>query len=192
MTGLQRSAAIVVLIFPVLAGAQTVRRPDWLLYGHDRVLTRGDDWANNKPTFFYYLNSGISRLSDGHLLVVTRDVRADALKPVDAHSKAAIRRRAALRIASGFEPPLARLIASVEENKELLALNEKRSHSDLPDTPAQTLYEIDCECRMLRSRRLDLVQSWQPAPPDTSRGALVTLACATADAGSRERTASTP
>jgi len=192
MNWLQRSAAAALLISPVLVGAQTVRHPEWKLYGQDRVLTHGDDWANSKPMLFYYLNSEISRLSDGHLLVVTRDVGADALKPVDAHNKAAIRRRAELRIASGYEPPLAHLIASIEENKELVALNEKLAHSELPTGRAPTMYEIDCECRMLRSRRVEPAQSWEAARPDTSRGALVALACATADAGSKGRTASTP
>jgi hypothetical protein len=192
MNWLQRSVAAAFLISPAIADAQTVRRPDWKLYGHDRELTQGNVWSGDKPMFFYYLNSEIARLDDGHLLVVTQDVVAEALKPVDADSKAAIRRRAALRIASGFEPPLAHMMASIEENKELLARNEKLAGSELPDSRARTLYEIDCKCRMLRSRRRDVMQSWQPAPPDTSHGALVRLACATAQSGSRARTASTP
>ncbi|MEO8062417.1 MAG: hypothetical protein ABI821_06695 [Pseudomonadota bacterium] len=178
MNGLQRSAAAALLIFPVLGDAQTVRRPDWKLYGQERELTRGDVWADNKSIFFSYLNSRIARLEDGHLLVVTQDVSAGALKPIDAESKAAIRRRAELRIASGYEPPLAHHIASIEENKAFVAMNEKLANSELPGAPSQTTYEIDCECRMLRSRRLDLSQSWERAPPDTSRGALVTIACA--------------
>jgi hypothetical protein len=180
MNCVQRSAAAALLIFPILAAAQTVRRPEWKLYGQDRDVTRGDDWATSKPMFFSYLNSEISRLGDGHLLVVTQDVSTDALKPVDAVSKAAIRRRAQLRIASGYEPPLAHLIASIEENKQLLALNEKLAATELPAARSRKSYEIDCHCRMLRSRQLDLTQSWQDAPPDTHRGALVTLACAAA------------
>ncbi|MEJ0087923.1 MAG: hypothetical protein WDO72_19825 [Pseudomonadota bacterium] len=184
MNRLQRSVALALLIFPVVAAAQTVRRPDWKMYGYDeRVLTHGDDWADSKPMFFYYLSSGISRLSDGHLLVTTQDVSASALKPIDAGSKAAIRRRAELRIASGYEPPLARLIASVEESRELVARNERLATGDLTATGSHTLYEIDCECRVLRLRRDDLIQSWQDAPPDTSRGALVKLACAAAEGG---------
>jgi hypothetical protein len=191
MNWLQRSVAAALLISPAVADAQTVRRPDWMMYGHDRDLTHADAWSDNKPMLFYYLNSEIARLDDGHLLVVTQDVVADALKPVDPDSKAAIRRRAELRIASGFEPPLAHMIASVEENKELLARNEKLASSELPDARTRTLYEIDCKCRMLRSRRSDLMQSWQAAPPETSHGALVRLACATAESGPRGRTAST-
>ena len=192
MNRLQRSAVAAALIFPLLVGAQTVRRPEWKLYGHDRDPTHGEDWADNKPQFFSYLNSEISRLSDGHLLVVTQDVSADDLQPIDPVSKAAIRRRAELRIASGYEPPLAHLIASIEANKALVARNEKLASSELPGASAPTVYEIDCQCRMLRSRRLDLLQSWQDAPPDTSRGALVTLACATANLRTKGRTASTP
>jgi hypothetical protein len=185
MNWLQRSvAAAALLLSPVLADAQTVRRPEWKLYGHDRDLTRGDD---NKPVLFYYLNSEIARLGDGHLLVVTQDVDAGALKPVDAESKAAIRRRAQRRIASGYEPPLAHLIASIEENKEFAARNQILASSELPGASARRMYEIDCKCGMLRSRRRDLPESWQVAPPDTTRAVLVKLACATADPASSAR-----
>jgi hypothetical protein len=192
MTWLQRSAAVALLVFPILVAAQTVRRPEWKLYGHDRDLTHGADWADNKPQFFYYLNSEIARLSDGHLLVVTQDVSADALKPIDAQSRAEIQRRTKLRIASGYEPPLAHLIASIEENKALVARNEKLAASELPNAPARTTYEIDCECRMLRSRHRDSLEDWQTAPPNTMPGALVTLACAAADPGSKRQSASAP
>lgn len=185
MNWLQRSAAAALLILPLLVTAQTVRRPEWKLYGNDRDLTHGDDWADSRPQFFYYLNSEIAQLSDGHLLVVTQDVSAGDLKPIDAESKAAIRRRAQLRIARGYEPPLAHLIASNEENTELLARNQKFAAFDLPNARTQTMYEIDCQCRMLRSRRRNIVQDWQDAPRDTSRGALVTIACATADSRSK-------
>jgi hypothetical protein len=185
MNWMQRSAAAALLILPVLVSAQTVRRPEWKLYGNDRDLAQGDDWANSRPLFFYYLNSEIAKLSDGHLLVVTRDVSAGELKPIDAESKAAIRRRAELRIARGFEPPLARLIASKEENTELMARNQKRPGSELANARTQTLYEIDCQCRMLRPHRQDAEQDWQDAPPDTSRGALVKLACASASSRSK-------
>jgi hypothetical protein len=190
MNWLQRGVvAAALLVSPVLADAQTVRRPEWKLYGHDRDLTRGDD---AKPTFFYYLNSEIARLGDGHLLVVTQDVDAGALKPVDARSKATIRRRAQLRIASGYEPPLAHMIASLEESQELAARNEILASSDLPNASARRLYEIDCNCGVLRLRQRDLGESWQAAPPDTRRGDLLRLACATAGPGSRTRTVSAP
>ena len=185
MNWLQRSVAAALLIFPIFAGAQTVRRPDWQLYGNDRVLTHGDDWADAKPLFFYYLNPEISQLSDGHLLVATRNVRAAALKPLDADSKERIRRRAELRIAQGYDSALARLLATNEEIKALIARNEKLANAELADARRQTLYEIDCEYRMLRTRRLDRLQSWQDAPPDTSLGALVTLACSAAGPRSR-------
>ena len=182
MIWLQRSVVAALLIFPIFAGAQAVRRPDWKLYGNDRDLSQVDNWGNSNPTFFYYLNSDIAQLSDGHLLVVTRNVRA---APLDAESKERIRRRAELRIAQGYDSALARLLATNEEIKALIARNEKLANAELADARRQTMYEIDCEYRMLRTRHLDRQQSWQDAPPDTSRGALVTLACSAAISRSR-------
>jgi hypothetical protein len=189
MNVLQRIVAAVLLVFPMAATAQTVQRPEWRLYGSDRDEER----AGNQPMFFYYLNSGISRLDDGHLLVTTQDVGADELKPVDPDSKAAIRRRAALRIVSGYEPSLAQMIASIEENIELVKLNEQLPMTNFLGRRGQKQYEIDCEGRTLRVRRFEkLTQTWQDAPPDTSRGALVAKACAAADANVKARSGVTP
>jgi hypothetical protein len=189
MNVLQRIAAVAVLSCPMVAAAQGVQRPEWRMYGSDRDEER----AGSQPMFFYYMNSGIARLEDGHLLVTTQDVAADELKPVDPDSKAAIRRRAALRIVSGYEPPLAHMIANIEESAELKKLNEQLPMSNFMPRRQQKQYEIDCECRALRVRRAEkLTQSWQDAPPDTSRGALVTKACAAADSTVKARTGAAP
>jgi hypothetical protein len=189
MNVLQRIAFAAALVCPMAAAAQTVQRPEWRMYGSDRDEER----AGSQPMFFYYMNTGISRLDDGHLLVTTQDVGTDELKPVDPNSKAAIRRRAALRIVSGYEPPLAHMIADIEESTELRKLNEQLPMTNFMPRRQQKQYEIDCECRALRVRRAEkLTQSWQDAPPDTSRGALVTKACAAADTGSKTRTTVAP
>src|SRR3954463_11584731 len=159
------------------------------MYGYDQAVSRGEAWPDSQPMFFYYLNSEIARLSDGHLLVATQDVNAAALKQIDAENQAAIRRRTARRIVSGFEPPLAHLIASLEETREIAALNEKLADPQQANKRPPTVYEIDCACRTLRVRqtmpsgtsdRCLTCSPWQDAPPDTKRGALVTRACAAA------------
>jgi len=178
-----------VLCAPALSSAQSVRRPHWKMYGYDQAVARAEDWPDSQPMFFYYLNSEIARLSDGHLLVATQDVGADALKKIDAANQAAIRRRAARRIVSGFEPPLAHLIASLEQTREIAALNEKLPDPHQATKRPPTVYEIDCAGRTLRvrqaaptdaSERCTHCSPWQDAPPDTKRGALVTQACAAA------------
>jgi hypothetical protein len=159
------------------------------MYGYDRAVSRGEDWPDSQPTFFYYLNSEIARLSDGHLIVATQDVDGAALKQIDAAKEEAIKRRAALRIVSGFEPPLAHLIASAEKTREIAALNEQLPKSHQPPARPQTVYEIDCASRTLRVRQSEATttaqrcpncQPWQDAPPDTKRGALLAQACAAA------------
>src|SRR3954464_8639158 len=95
-------AAACLLAVPALGRAQTSVAADWTSSGNDNALTRGDS-ANSVTSFFSFMNSQVARLGAGHLLVVTepKPARAD---DSEASALAAARRRAVIRIVTGYEP----------------------------------------------------------------------------------------
>jgi len=96
MKSVARSLAAALLMIPAAGFAQS--------FGLD--VPRGGS-SNNVPAFFTFMNAEVARLGSDHLIVVSKPPCKDAIRESEMAAFAAARRRAVIRIATGYDPALA-------------------------------------------------------------------------------------